>query len=224
MNRFRQLIEQESSIMKTRQRYVGRSEGGLIREDQDYVDFELVTQWANNGIYLIEKVFKGDSDLYYEEFGQHFPNFTSYSNCTHAFRMALSVLKAAKDDFENNFLRNSRVLIEAEVFEDFLEQAEHLLKQGYFGPAAVITGCVLEDGLRKLCLRNSITLPAKPKLDQMNIDLAKVPVYSKLVQKQITALADIRNNAAHGDWTKFTDKDVEQMILQVRSFMATHFT
>ena len=40
----------------------------------------------------------------------------------------------------------------------------------------------------------------KPKLGTMNAGLAKQGVYNKLTQKRITALADIRNKAAHGEW------------------------
>src|SRR5437867_5403331 len=70
-------------------------------------------------------------------------------------------------------LFDTRKRIQAEVFDDFLEQAEHFLKDGYFQVAAVIAGAVLEDGLRKLCARQHITLPAQPKLDWMNAELAK---------------------------------------------------
>lgn len=84
-------------------------------------------------------------------------------------------------------------MIEAEVFDDFLEQGANLLDSGYYQPAAVVIGSVLEDGLRKLCARQEIELSAKPKLDTMNAALAKSGVYSKLTQKRITALADIRN-------------------------------
>jgi hypothetical protein len=52
--------------------------------------------------------------------------------------------------------------------------------------AAVIAGTVLETALRQLCL------------DRMNADLAKAGVYNSLMQKRITALAAIRNRAAHG--------------------------
>jgi hypothetical protein len=57
----------------------------------------------------------------------------------------------------------------------------------------------------------------------MNADLAKAGAYNSLVQKRITTLADLRNKAAHGRFSEFSDKDVEQMILQVRSFMEDHF-
>jgi hypothetical protein len=67
-------------------------------------------------------------------------------------------------------------------------------------------------------------LSVKPKLDTMNADLAKQSVYNKLTQKRITALADIRNKAAHGEWDEFTKADVEDMLRGVRQFMETHFS
>jgi len=53
----------------------------------------------------------------------------------------------------------------------------------------------------------------------MNADLAKADVYNKLTQKQITALADLRNSAAHGQ-TGFTGADVSSMIRDIRSLLA----
>jgi uncharacterized protein (UPF0332 family) len=58
----------------------------------------------------------------------------------------------------------------------------------------------------------------------MNVELAKAGVYNTLAQKKITALADIRNKAAHAKWTEFSKDDVEDLISQVRSFMEKHFT
>jgi hypothetical protein len=135
----------------------------------------------------------------------------------------LSVIRAAKDDYENGYLFETRTLIEAEIFDDLLEQSEHLLSQDYFQASAVIAGCVLEDALRKLCIKNSITLSAKPKLDSMNSELAKANVYNLLKQKQITAFADIRNKAAHNQGG-FSKEDVEEMIRNVRRFMADYFS
>ena len=81
----------------------------------------------------------------------------------------------------------------------------------------------MEDSLRKLCVKNRITLAAKPKLNTMNADLAKAGVYNLLKQKNITFLADLRNKAAHG-LGGFTKEDVEVMIKDVRRFMKEYFS
>jgi hypothetical protein len=58
----------------------------------------------------------------------------------------------------------------------------------------------------------------------MNVELAKAGIYNALWQKKITALADLRNKAAHGKWAEFTQKDVEDMIRDVRRFMEDYFS
>ena len=138
------------------------------------------------------------------------------------FGHCFGVLQAAQRDFEAGLLFDVRALIAAEVLGDFIEQSETLLASGYYVPAASLVGAVLEDTLRKLCEKNNIPIPASTKIDSLNADLARAAVYDKLVQKRITAIADIRNNADHGHFDKFTKFDVEDMVKWVRSFSADY--
>jgi hypothetical protein len=136
------------------------------------------------------------------------------------FIHCLGVLEAAQRAFEGGLLFDMRALISAEVLGDFLEQAEALLSANYHVPAASLVGAILEDTLRKVCLKHEIPLPESTKIDRLNSELARTGVYDKLVQKRITALADIRNNADHGHFDKFTKADVEDMLKWVRNFAA----
>ena len=70
-----------------------------------------------------------------------------------------------------------------------------------------------------ICQEKQISLPDKPKLDYMNAQLVKIEYYNKLTQKQITALADIRNSAAHGNWDQFKEADVRDMIKWTARFI-----
>jgi len=110
------------------------------------------------------------------------------------------------------------------VFECSQGQAESLLASGCRGPKSVIVGCVLEDGLRRLCGHDQIKLTDQPNVELMNAELARQGAYSKLVQKRITASARIRNDAAHGNCDKFTEADVEEMVRYVRSFLEAHIS
>lgn len=58
----------------------------------------------------------------------------------------------------------------------------------------------------------------------MNVELAKAGIYNKFEQKKINAWADLRNNAAHGKWTEFAEKQVDDMIRDVRRFMEEYFS
>lgn len=184
----------------------------------DFVDVQLANQWLTSCLNLLSRVL-GENSAHYQRIKEQFAEYPKWPNVDQAF----GVLLAAKDDYESGSIFNMKMLIEADVFDEFLGQAEHLLEAGYFQPAAILAGSVLEDGLRKLCLANEVTLPDKPKLDWMNSELAKNGKYSKLMQKRITAIADLRNSAAHGKWNEFEKSDVESMVRDVRDFMTKHY-
>jgi hypothetical protein len=182
------------------------------------VDTANSFHWASSALNITERVFGAESH-YFTSIQENSKDFPLY----YCFQVALGVFRAVKEDYENGAIFELRQIVEAEVFDDFLEQSESLLLAGFHQPAAVIAGSVLEDGLRKLCEREEIELPEKPKLDSMNVALAKNGTYKLLTQKRITALADIRNNAAHGKWDQFTKEDVDDLIQWVRNFMERNY-
>lgn len=142
---------------------------------------------------------------------------TMYRTNYEELQLVGGVFLAAKEDFEGGYLTTVRNLVQAEVFEDELGQAAELLMAGYRAAAAVIAGVVLETTLRQLCTDRGIPIG---KLDKMNADLAKEGAYNKLVQKRITASADIRNSAAHGHSDQFKDSDVSEMIAYIEGFLS----
>jgi len=138
------------------------------------------------------------------------------------FSHCFGILEAAHKDFEAGLLFQIKSLVAAELLEDFISQAQILLDSGFYVPAASLTGAIIEDTLRKLSEKNGINVPEKTKIDSLNSELAKRGVYDKLIQKRITALADIRNNADHGHFDKFTKADVEDMIKWTIRFTADY--
>jgi len=124
---------------RVKQTKYSRSGGGVIYMDDAGVDYELAYQWGTSCLNLLSRVFGLDS-VHCRNFESKFPKFHDYSPVT----QALGSLKAAKDDYEQGFLFETRILIEAEVFDEFLEQAEYLLGSGYFQPAAVVIGAFLK--------------------------------------------------------------------------------
>jgi hypothetical protein len=103
---------------------------------------------------------------------------------------------------------------------------EYLLREGYKDAAAVILGAVLEDTLRKLAIKHSIPLTSTSgkslTIDPINTELARVQAYSKLIQKQITTWAHLRNNAAHGQYSEYKKEQVEMMLIFVQSFCSDY--
>lgn len=209
IDRFAELITRGEQILGTEKRpppnYIGFD---------STVDSQSGNQWLASAQNLLAKALGKDSE-HYQLFTAIFENGVMFS----PVKKGLGVLAAAKEDYEHGYLTNIRDLVAAEIFTDLLQQADELLDAGYEGPAAVLAGAVLEDELRKLCNGRSITVPDKPKLDFMNSQLAKSGAYNKLTQKRLTAIADIRNSAAHGKWDEFTHDDVSDMIRWVTSFL-----
>jgi len=163
----------------------------------------------------------GESSDHYQELKRLAENKNTSTN-SYYLKDCLGVLQAAQKDYEGGYLFDLRALVAAEVIGDFTDQAEALVSEGYHVPAASLAGAVLEDTLRKMCEVNGIPIPTRTKIDKLNADLAKANAYNKLIQKRITALADIRNNADHGRFEEFTKADVEDMVSWVRKFTADH--
>jgi len=130
-----------------------------------------------------------------------------------------AVLAAAREDYLGGYLFTFRALIKAEVLGDALVQAEALLSSNFKDPACVLVGVALEVAVKELV--RQAALP-DGKLDRMNADLCKAGRYNLVKQKQITAWAELRNKAAHGQWTEYSTDDVRDMFLGVQRFVADY--
>ena len=136
----------------------------------------------------------------------------------------LGIAQSLQRDYKSGFISASfAALVRSDVFADFLEMADHLLSNGYKDPAAVLIGAVLEEHIRKLCIRHGIAISEKGKprkAELLNADLGSKGVYSKLDQKSVTAWQDLRNKAAHGHFSEYTDAQVDLMQRGVRDFVS----
>ena len=172
-------------------------------------------------------------------YGEESQEFSSYSDALATERFyyihsnwnahiskLVGIAKAIQHDLESGLLIDIRALLQADVFADFLEMADYLLNEGYKDPAAVLIGAVLEDGLRRLLEKHGLPVAhssGRPlTIEPMNAALAKAGVYNKLVQKQITSWAHVRNSAAHGKYDEYTKAQVQLMLLFVQGFAAEH--
>jgi len=181
-----------------------------------YIATDLILNWSVKVKSLLERAC-GEGSSYLRMFIKAEEQQGMGSNVDRLHRMR-AVFQAAKEDFEGGYLNTVRNLVQAEVFTSELEQAEELLKSGYATAAAVIAGVVLETTLRDLCTAHKI---GHGNLNKMNDDLAKANAYNATQKKRITALAGIRNSAAHGKPEEFTTPDVKGMIEDVERFLAT---
>ncbi len=208
--RFAELIQQADTIEAKKTRLTGEFAGLGFQ-----VDASDLLNWQVKARQLLTSVCGANSHQLSTFRENEKP--IAYDTNHDALQKLRSILLAAKEDYEGGYLNTIRNLIRAEVFDNELEQAEELLEAGYHTASAVVAGVVLETTLRQMCEDNQL---GAGKLDKMNADLAKVGVINKLLQKQITAWADIRNSAAHGKTDEFGKDDVSAMIRDVRRFVA----
>ena len=140
--------------------------------------------------------------------------------------MAIGIVTALLVDLKSGYLTSLQELIHGEVFADFLEIADYLCHEGYKDASAVIAGGTLESHIRQLCIKNNIEVQTSTskgieskRADQMNADLARDSIYSKLDQKNVTAWLDLRNKAAHAKYTEYSQEQVELLIAGIRDFI-----
>lgn len=198
----------------------------------DAVQVSKVSAWVSRCCHIIEQITDRDnpyvlqlSSILAQE-GDKFYHLHS-NNYIHLAAVH-GIIAGIYEEYKQGLLVKLKGLLRAEIFGDFLEMADYLLKDGYKDAAAVITGGVLEDSLRKLANANSISIlksNGKQKtIDPLNQDLYSNGVYGKLINKQITTWADVRNNAAHGLYDKYDEDDVRHMIEFVQKFCSNFLT
>jgi hypothetical protein len=217
--RLEELVETAEKIKATK-KTLGTSSPRVIVIPETYVDEQQARQWAMSAMTILKSAFGEDNDNYHQVKDK-------LERCAlyREFCIMQSCVKAALDDLKGGYFFEPKVLLEAEVFSDLLEQAEELQRAGYKDAAAVLAGAVLEKHLRSMCARRGIML-LKPNgkhkmINDMNDELAKAGAYNALKKKQVTAWADLRNNAAHGNTTAFAATDVDALLRDVADFCAS---
>jgi hypothetical protein len=208
---FREIFERGSSLL----RKSGYREGNFeqLPSLDEYLGFR------SSAMGLISRTLGTESE-YYKEMARIVQ--LDKSQNSYYLSSIVGIFEAAKRDIEEGIIFDVRALIAAELLGDFMEQATELLKAGYFVPAASLAGAVLEDGLRKLCEKHRIEIPERPGINKLNSELYRNNVYNKLINKRITSIADIRNNADHGHADEFKMEDVDEMLKWIERFFADY--
>jgi hypothetical protein len=203
--RFSELVDQLAAVEQSK-----HFETDFSGKSREYVDDQLLLNWRVKARSLLVNAC-GEASQHFKAFAEA-EETSMYTTNLQILARVRAVFLAAKEDYEGGYLSSVRNLVQAEVFESELEQASELLAAGFVAPAAVVAGVVLETALRNLCSLHSL---APASLERMNADLTKAGAYNSLVQKRITALAAIRNSAAHGKTSEYTAADVKAMVPDV---------
>lgn len=210
-DRITQLIDLANRTLATKQTSSGTF-------GSSWVNSELFFEFRTSSLSFILNLY-GVSHPFYKDFNQIVVSADPYQT-----EQGRGILKSIKTEIDNGWLTSLKGLVSAEIFSDFLEMADHLLRENYKDPAAVMIGSVLEEHLRQLCNKHGILTDdqktGKPKkADLLNSELAGSSVYNKLDQKNVTAWLDLRNKAAHGKYADYNQQQVEFMMQTVTEFI-----
>ena len=134
------------------------------------------------------------------------------------------ILQAALQDYREGFMVDATLLVSAEIFRDLLGQAQVLLDSDYKDAAAVTARAVLEDGLRRLCVARGLDSEPRDTISKLNDRLYKAGVYQALQHKEITAKAQVGNDAAHARHGNYAKADVDAFLEFVTRFLSMYLT
>jgi hypothetical protein len=177
---------------------------------------EAFSEWKTQTLSFLINLL-GQEHIYVQNFKKEVQK--GYTSSAHAGQ---GILRGVREDVEGGYLFRIEALVAADIFTDFLDMAQHLLEQGYKDPAASLVGAVLEDGLRKISSKHSITLKSKEDLGSLNKKLADAQIYNRLLQKRLQVWGEIRNNADHGKFSEYSKEDVREMLAGVSNFLSQH--
>ncbi|HPH88601.1 MAG TPA: hypothetical protein PKV76_09000 [Chitinophagales bacterium] len=194
------------------------------RKDSDfgsYVSSERFNEFRSASLSFLKNTFN-ETHPFYKEFEERARGANPYS-----VEEGRGILKAAKSEIFGGWIFTIKGLISSEIFSDFLEMSEYLLKENWKDAAAVMTGGVLEEHLRQLCIKHGISIDINKngkmipkKAESLNTDLSSAGVYNILDQKNVTAWLDLRNKAAHAKYLEYSKEQVEIMYSGILNFIS----
>jgi len=128
------------------------------------------------------------------------------------FEQQLNILKSAEQRFESSLFDIKQVL-RADIFDDELESARELHKNGFLRPAGVVAGVVLESHLSQVCTNHGFTTRKKnPTITNYNDLLKSNNVVDVPRWRFIQRLGDLRNLCGHKKNREPTKDEVLELI------------
>ena len=190
------------------------------RSDRKWVEFEPYNDWQSQTLRLLKSVFGPEND-----YARNFESATTNGSFPTAqatnVERGMGVLNGAAEEIARGWAWQYPERLRGEVFEDLLEAAEQLLRDGWVDAAAVTAGGALEVHIKKLAEKHGVPIG---KVSIMNQALWKEKgVYTQPEWRSVDSWYDLRNAAAHqDDDSPRTVPQVELMIAGVRDFIIRH--
>jgi hypothetical protein len=139
------------------------------------------------------------------------------------FRQQIAILIAVKRRFESS-LFDIRQLVQADLLDSELDEAEELIRKGFTRAAGAIAGVVLERHLAQVCENHAIKVTRNnPTISDFNNSLKSSGVIDTPEWRSIQLLGDLRNLCDHDKKTEPTKEQISDLINGVKKVAKTLF-
>lgn len=124
----------------------------------------------------------------------------------------IAILVGAKEIITSN-ISDLKSLLQFELFDNEIDAAENLLKNGYLRPSGAICGIVLERHLKNLCNSKNIAITkANPCINDLTDLLYKNSAIDVTNKKLLVYLSDIRNKCDHDKGVEPKNEEITDLI------------
>lgn len=136
------------------------------------------------------------------------------------FEQQVKIVEALKQRFESS-LFDIRALVQADLFDDELDAALELNRNGFLRGAGAVAGVVLEEHLESVCNLHNITVPKNVTISRLNDLLKEKNTLDVPTWRFIQRLGDLRNLCDHKRTQDPTTEDIAELISGVRKITKT---
>jgi len=134
----------------------------------------------------------------------------------------LSMVAACCERLDSK-LYDMKILLQSEIFDNEIETARHLLKNGHIRAAGAICGVIIESHFEKVAENHKIKMNKKaPTIADYN-DTFKDVIYDTIQWRFIQRLGDIRNLCVHKKNREPTKDEIEEFINGTDKLIKTIF-
>ena len=135
----------------------------------------------------------------------------------------VTILASTQDKIDS-ILTDIKGILQFELFDNELEAAEELLRNGYSRPAGALAGVTLETHLSKVVENHNLKITkTNPSISDYNDGLKKNNVYDIPDWRFIQRLGDIRNLCDHKRTRDPKKEEIRELIDGVKKVIKTIF-
>lgn len=146
-------------------------------------------------------------------------NSVAYSQVS----IQLNILDSVKTVIDSS-LSDVRGILEAELFDNELDSARHLLKSGYLRAAGAICGVILETHFSNIVNNRSLKMTKKdPSINDYNELFKQENVYDIINWRFVQHLGDIRNLCDHKKSREPSKDEIQELINGTDKIIKTFF-